>query len=112
MTDGNWVLERAEALMDETVEDRDRVLEILNVLRQEVYPCSETFVYGQVCPELKRLEQFLELDDRTAQMILPYGLAAQLLLGEDDTKAAFFQQRYEELLRKQRRAVWETIETA
>ena len=84
MTDGNWVLERAEALMDETVEDRDRVLEILNVLRQEVYPCSETFVYGQVCPELKRLEQFLELDDRTAQMILPYGLAAQLLLGEDD----------------------------
>ena len=110
MTDGNWVLARAEALMDEPVEDRERVLEILNVLRQEVYPCSKTFVYGNICPELKSLEQFLELDDTAAQLILPFGLAAQLLLGEDDLKASFFQQRYEELLRKRKFGVWETIE--
>jgi hypothetical protein len=31
---------------------------------------------------------------------MPYGLAAHLLLGEDDAKASFFQQRYDELIAK------------
>lgn len=41
----------------------------------------------------------IDLDDFVARTILPYGLAAHLLLQEDVQAASFFQQRYEELLR-------------
>ena len=40
------------------------------------------------------------LDDRSCLTILPYGLAAQLLLNEDQNRAAFFNARYDELKRK------------
>lgn len=125
MTDGNWVFDRAIQLMDEqdsvsgetrrgdTEEFRLRTLGILNVLRHELYPYSDTFESGAVCPELKSLEQPLELDDVLAQTVLPYGLAAHLLLGDRDVEASFFQQRYQELLYglgARRMAVWEIIE--
>ena len=113
MTDGNWVLEKALCLMDEEPEDfRDRALGILNVLRHEVYPYSDTFVIGRGCPEVKSLDQILDLDDSIAQTVLPYGLAAYFLVGEDDVLASFFLQRYSELLReigKRKMAVWEDV---
>lgn len=40
------------------------------------------------------------LPGSTAVMVLPYGLAAHLLLDENPSAAGFFQQRYEELKRK------------
>lgn len=43
------------------------------------------------------LNQTLTVDDITARTILPYGLAAHLLLTENSASAAFFNQRYEEL---------------
>jgi hypothetical protein len=43
------------------------------------------------------LNQTLTLDDITARTILPYGLAAHLLLTENSASASFFNQRYEEL---------------
>ena len=60
------------------------------------------------------MEQPVDLDDAIAQTVLPYGLAAHLLLGENDQMAAFFFQRYAELLRGigfRRGAVWEDIQT-
>jgi len=129
MTDGNWIFDAAIRLMDEqheisgetrtadTETFRLRTLGILNVLRHELYPFSDTFEIGEegkrmICPELKTMEQPLNLDDTLAQAVLPYGLAAHLLLGENDAMASFFQQRYTELLYGlgcRRMAVWETI---
>lgn len=42
----------------------------------------------------------LTVDDRTANMVLPYGLASHLLITEDTTRASFFNARYDELKRK------------
>lgn len=124
MTDGNWVFDRALQLMDEqngwsgdTEDYRSRTLSILNVLRHELYPYSDTFEAGQdgrrrICPELKTMEQPINLDDAIAQGVLPYGLAAHLLLGENDQMAAFFFQRYAELVYGigcRKSAVWEEI---
>ncbi len=129
MTDGNWVFDRAVQLMDEqngwtgetrtsdTEGYRVRTLGILNVLRHELYPYSDTFEMGEkgkrvICPELKTMEQPIDLDDAIAQGVLPFGLAAHLLLGENDTMAAFFFQRYAELVYAigcRKTAVWETI---
>lgn len=129
MTDANWIFDRAIHLMDEqyeltgetrAVDTREyefRTLSILNVLRHEVYPYSDTFEAGvngkrRICPMLSSFDQPLDIDDAIAQGVLPYGLAAHLLLGENDTLAAFFNQRYAELVRQigaKRMAVWEDI---
>lgn len=124
MTDGKWVFDRAIELMDEqdavsgetnhsdTREYWLRSLGILNVLRHELYPYSDTYEAGADCPELTSMEQVLALDDVLAQSVMPYGLAAHLLLGDRDEEADFFQQRYRELLYglgSRRMAVWETI---
>lgn len=124
MTDSNWVFERALQLMDEqsgpagdTEDYRSRTLSILNVLRHELYPYSDTFEAGEdgkrtVCPELKTMDQPINLDDALTQSVLPYGLAAHLLLGENDRMAAFFFQRYGELIYAvgcRKGAAWEDI---
>lgn len=41
----------------------------------------------------------INLDDYICRSVMPYGLAAHLLLDENPSAASFFQQRYEELLR-------------
>jgi len=43
------------------------------------------------------LSQTLVIDDITARTILPYGIAAHLLLIENSATSSFFNQRYEEL---------------
>lgn len=126
MTDANWIFDAAIQLMDEqdevrgetvtrdTAEYRLRALGILNVLRHELYPFSDTYEAGMICPELRSFDQPLDLDDALAQTVLPYGLAAHLLLGENTTMASFFQQRYTELLYGlgcRRMAAWENIKT-
>lgn len=127
LTDANWIFDAAMRLMDEQqelgrgsrdmTEYRQRTLGILNVLRHELFPYSDTFVHGKggkryICPEITSFEQAVDLDDAIAQSCMPYGLAAHLLLGENDTMAAFFNQRYEELVYKigaKRMAQWEDI---
>lgn len=129
MTDANWVFDRAIHLMDEqnemngetrtvdTEEYRYRTLSILNVLRHELYPLSDTFETGSdgkraIVPLLTGFEQPIDLDDAIAQGVMPYGLAAHLLLGENDSMASFFNQRYEELkysIGAKKPAVWEDI---
>ena len=131
MTDANWVFDTAIYLMDEqfendgstrtvdTEEYKHRTLSILNILRHELYPFSDTFEPGEngkryICPMITTWDQAIDLDDAIAQGVMPYGLAAHLLLGENDTMAAFFNQRYAELAYKigsRRMAVWEDIVT-
>ena len=129
MTTANWVFDKAIHLMDEqnetngktrtqdTKEYEYRTLSILNVLRNELYPYSDTYEVRTdgrrpVCVELTSMEQPIDLDDAICQSVLPYGLAAQLLLGENDTMASFFNQRYMEMLnelRSRSTAEWEDI---
>lgn len=114
-TTAQWVFEKAMHLMDEvnestgqadtsdTKEYKNRTLPILNVLRVECFPASDTYEVTQpgkrpVCPEIPDFETEIPLDDGICQGVLPYGLAAHLLLDENPTVAAYFQQRYEEAL--------------
>lgn len=130
-TTGQDIFEKAITLMGElsdsgqadwgdTVEYKNRALNILNVLRGEVYPYSDTYRTQRrqypgrrpVCPALESLDDEIGIDDVLAQTVLPYGLAAALMLDENDAMAAFFQQRYEELLHRLGAGVpgeWESI---
>ena len=129
MTNAQWVFDKAIHLMDEQSEDSGktltedtreyhlRTLSILNVLRNELFPYSDTFTSGEngkrvTPPMITAFDDEIGLDDVVCQSVLPFGLAAYLLLGEDNTKASFFHQKYEELkaeLSRRSAAVWEDI---
>lgn len=120
MTNGQWIFEHAIALMDSGDEAtgqmdtgstrayKHRTASILNLLGQECAGYS-----AEKWTPLTDLEAELSLDDGLCQGVLPYGLAAHLLLEEDPAAANFFQQRYEELLERWRRGQveLETLET-
>lgn len=110
-----WIFEKAMHLMDEadestgladtanTADYKHRTLPILNVLRVECFPYSDTYAVTEpgkrpVCPEITDFDSEIGLDDGIGQGVLPYGLAAHLLLDENPALASYFQQRYEELL--------------
>ena len=114
MTNAQYVFETAMTLMDElneatgkadtsdTKEYKNRTLRILNILRGELFPYSDTFTAGAagkrpICPAIDDFTSAIELDDYICQSVLPYGLAAHLLMQEDPTSANYFQQRYDEL---------------
>ena len=115
MTNAQWIFEQAMHLMDEGSETtgqadtgetavyKNRTLPILNVLRLECFPYSDTYAVTEpgkrpVCPEITDFTEAIGLDDGICQGVLPYGLAAHLLLDENPSLASYFQQRYEELL--------------
>nr|DAS16695.1 MAG TPA: hypothetical protein [Caudoviricetes sp.]DAS48765.1 MAG TPA: hypothetical protein [Caudoviricetes sp.] len=86
----------------DTREYKMRTLLILNALRGELYPYSDTYEVetpGErpIVAVISDFETPIDLDDYICQTVLPYGLAAQLLLDENPSAASFFQQRYEEL---------------
>lgn len=87
----------------DTKEYKQRTLLILTALRGELYPYSDTLEDAgpgkrPVCHPIRDFETAIDLDDVLAQTVMPYGLAAQLLLDENPSAAAFLQQRYEELI--------------
>lgn len=90
----------------DTAEYKNRTLGILNILQGEVFPYSDTYQdYADqgrrpICPAIESFDEPLQLDDFICKSVLPYGLAAHLLLDENPSAAGFYQQRYEELLRK------------
>lgn len=109
------VFEYAMTLMDElnessgkadttdTKEYKNRTLAILNILRGQLYPYSDTYITGESGkrPIAEKITDFVTpigLDDYICQSVMPYGLAAHLLMQEDPSSANFFQQRYDELL--------------
>lgn len=121
-TTAQWIFEKAMHLMDEASEAtgaadtadtagyKHRTLPILNILRVECYPASDTFGASEpgkrpICPEITDFDSPIGLDDVLCQMVLPYGLAAHLLLDENPVAASYFQQRYEELLAWARRGI-------
>ena len=88
MTNGDWVFDRAIHLMDEqnetngktrtqdTKEYEYRTLSILNVLRNELYPYSDTYTQRAdgkkpFPAELVSMDQPIDLDDGICQSILP-----------------------------------------
>lgn len=86
----------------DTREYKVRTLLILNTLRGELFPYSDTYEVTQpgkrpIVAAIETFSQVIGLDDYICQTVLPYGLAAQLLLDENPSAAGFFQQRYEEL---------------
>jgi hypothetical protein len=91
-------------LMDEESEDgtyngypeeyKKKAWRILTLLQSELTPAS--MVPSSVTDETSTFY----LDDRTSLTVLPYGLAAHLLMNEDQNRASFFNSRYDELKRK------------
>ena len=95
---------------NDTKEYKQRTLLTLNALRGELYPYSDTYEQTEpgkrpVCEYIADFTTPIGLDDVMAQSVMPYGLAAQLLLEENPTAAAFMQQRYEELIARYGRGV-------
>ena len=81
---------------------RQRALPLLNILVGENYPLSDTYATGfggtrPVAPAITDMGAVIALDNVLARTVLPFGLAALLLLEENPVLANFFQQRYEEL---------------
>ena len=108
-TKASEVFDIAMDLMDETIaadtnEYRIRTLRILNLLRGELYPYSDTYDSNDtgrpIATKIKSLDSVIDLDDYICQTVMPYGLAAHLIMDENPTSANFFQQRYEELVSK------------
>jgi len=119
MTNAQEVFNNAMALMDEfstntddsgafvpnendTLEYKARTLAILNVLAGELFPFSDTFKLAEagkrpICPIIINFVDGIGLDDYICRSVMPYGLAAHLLLQEDPSSANYFQQRYDEL---------------
>lgn len=86
----------------DTREYKVRTLLILNALRGELYPYSDTYdveTAGErpIVSVIQDFDTPIDLDDYICQSVMPYGLAAHLLLDENPASASFFQQRYEEL---------------
>lgn len=118
-TTAQQVFDMAMNLMDEinestgatdtadTREYKNRTIAILNILRMECFPASDTYLVTQpgkrpVCPEIPDFQTPIGLDDGICQGVLPYGLAAHLLLDENPDVASYFSQRYAELLEQYR----------
>jgi hypothetical protein len=91
-------------LMDELSEDgtydgypseyKTKSWSILTMLQAELTPSSSTPTM------ITNQDSYLSVDDRTALTVLPNGLAAHLLMNEDQNRASFFNARYDELKRK------------
>lgn len=122
MTNAQYVFEKAMHLMDEvnestgaadtadTKEYKNRTLPILNILRVECFPCSDTFKVSKpgkrpTCRSIDDFETPIGMDDTICQGVLPYGLAAHLLIDENPDMASFFNQRYQELLNQFRYSI-------
>lgn len=102
---GQQVYERALTLMDEVLETgviatetpeyyRTKAINIINILQVELLPLS-----AEITP-ITDLTQDLQVTDRVAYLVLPYGLAAHLLINDDLTISSWLNARYDELKRK------------
>lgn len=119
------VFNAAMAIMDElndsgdaqttdTQEYKNRTLPIMNVLISECYPCSDSKDTTKPDSAWRAVTEFddslYKIDDTIALGIMPYGLAANLLVDENPSAASFYQERYEGLLKAKARRVRDTVE--
>lgn len=99
---GKQVYDMALVLIDEVLETGNIVADqpqyyqakaksILTTLQTELLPVSIEPVV------ITSLDDELLLSDKVSLLVLPYGLAAHLLIQEDVNTASFFNARYDEL---------------
>ena len=94
-----------DAVDDADVSDyENRTIGIINVLIGELFIYSDNWKVVErgkrpIALEVQDMEDEIALDDYICRTVMPYGLAAHLMLQEDTTTAAFCQQRYDELKR-------------
>ena len=89
----------------ETRDYKQRTPGILTMLCGELYHYSDTRKHAKhgkrpVCPPVTSFEDELALDDFLCRSVLPYGLAARLLIDENPSTAAFYEREYTEMLIK------------
>ena len=102
---GQQVFDMAMAFIDEVSENGNLVVENPEYYKTRARTILTT-LQGELLSPLENvtvvtdLAQDLLVSDRVALTVLPYGLAAHLLLTEDLNTASFFNARYEELKRK------------
>lgn len=90
------VLETGNIVADQPKYYQAKALSIMTMLQTELLPSDITPVV------LSDINDELTVDDRLALLVLPYGVAAHLLIQEDANTASFFNARYEELKIKKR----------
>ena len=109
----------------DTSEYKYRTVNILNALIQALYPYSSTYdpsMGGRPSPKLLSVESYqnpdftqtIPLDDALAIGILPYGLAAQLSVGDNTELASWMRGQYNAAfadLRYKAQSTWEPIST-
>ncbi|WP_368658676.1 hypothetical protein AB3Z07_05090 [Metabacillus halosaccharovorans] len=88
------VTDTGEILADNPNYYKTKSLSILTTLQTELLPYSISPV------PVTDLSNELLVSDRIALSVLPYGLAAHLLLTDDLSSASYFNNRYDELKRK------------
>lgn len=111
---GQKVFELSLALIDEVTTtgmiDRSdlslktKAIQFLTILQAEMMPKADSSVI------VKDLNDELLLNERECLLVLPYGLAAHLVVKDDPAPASFFQQRYEEMRKKKKAKVGQTIQ--
>jgi hypothetical protein len=86
----------------DTSEYQARTVPILNILLPRLYLYSDTRPAAagqrQVPAKIVGLPDTLGIDDGLARAVLPYGLAAHLLAGDNPAQSNLWFQRYEEEL--------------
>lgn len=96
------------ALMNMTEDDADyedsTILGMLSVMANEVLDVSNSIAKRagrnetQSVSVLKTMSENVPLDDKICQSVLPYGLAAKLMLEDDTTMASYFNAEYNQRL--------------
>ena len=103
-----------EAQTTDTQEYKNRTLPIMNVLISECYPYSDSKDTTNPDSAWRAVTEFddslYKIDDTIALGIMPYGLAANLLVDENPSAASFYQARYEERLKEKSRRVRASVE--
>ena len=98
--------DNGKADTSDTREYKNRTLQILNILQGELYLYSDTYKASEngkrsiAIPIISFNEPIADLDDYICRTVLPYGLAAHLLMDENPSLADTCLQRYEELRAK------------
>jgi len=89
---------KGEAQTSDTKEYMYRTPAIMNILTGEFHSeagSTESFL------AVEEFDDYLAgIPEAYARTVLPYGLAANLLVDENPTAASFFEQRYEELMKR------------
>lgn len=94
---------------------RTRALSVMNAVLPALRPYSDGGASGEgrpVCQPLTDFQQAVPVDDTLSRGVLPYGLAAHLLAGEDEDLSLWFQSQYAVRLAELRGQVpgrWEPI---